>query len=309
MGPSALRKAGLRQELKELGYDVTDDGNIHVEEPEAHHVRDPMLKYLPLIASAMNDLAKRVDATLERGEVPLVLGGDHSIAIGTIAGVGGHFKRKGKKLGMIWIDAHGDANTPETTPSGNIHGMPQAIAFGRGAKELVEIGGFAEGEPKVDPESSCVIGVRSIDRHEKEVLKDIGIRIFTMIDIDRRGIYGVTRVLKDIGIRIFTMIDIDRRGIYGVTREAIEIATKGSDGLHVSFDVDGMDPSVAPGVGTPVLGGLSYRETHTMMELIAETKKVVSMEVAEVNPILDVRNVTAEVAVKMVASAFGKRIL
>lgn len=284
MGPSALRKAGLRQELKELGYDVTDDGNIHVEEPEAHHVRDPMLKYLPLIASAMNDLAKRVDATLERGEVPLVLGGDHSIAIGTIAGVGGHFKRKGKKLGMIWIDAHGDANTPETTPSGNIHGMPQAIAFGRGAKELVEIGGFAEGEPKVDPESSCVIGVRSIDRHEKEVLKDIGIRIFTMIDIDRRGIYGVTR-------------------------EAIEIATKGSDGLHVSFDVDGMDPSVAPGVGTPVLGGLSYRETHTMMELIAETKKVVSMEVAEVNPILDVRNVTAEVAVKMVASAFGKRIL
>ena len=284
MGPSALRKAGLRQELKELGYDVTDDGNIHVEEPEAHHVRDPKLKYLPLIASAMNDLAKRVDATLERGEVPLVLGGDHSIAIGTIAGVGGHFKRKGKKLGMIWIDAHGDANTPETTPSGNIHGMPQAIAFGRGAKELVEIGGFAEGEPKVDPESSCVIGVRSIDRHEKEVLKDIGIRIFTMIDIDRRGIYGVTR-------------------------EAIEIATKGSDGLHVSFDVDGMDPSVAPGVGTPVLGGLSYRETHTMMELIAETKKVVSMEVAEVNPILDVRNVTAEVAVKMVASAFGKRIL
>lgn len=284
MGPSALRKAGLRQELKELGYDVTDDGNIHVEEPDAHRVRDPKLKYLPLIASAMNDLAKRVDATLERDEVPLVLGGDHSIAIGTIAGVGGYFKRKGKKLGMIWFDAHGDANTPETTPSGNIHGMPQAIAFGRGAKELVEIGGFAAGEPKVDPESSCVIGVRSIDRHEKEVLKDIGIRIFTMIDIDRQGIYGVTR-------------------------EAIEIATKGSDGLHVSFDVDGMDPSVAPGVGTPVLGGLSYRETHTMMELIAETKKVVSMEVAEVNPILDVRNVTAEVAVKMVASAFGKRIL
>jgi arginase len=284
MGPSALRKAGLRQELKELGYDVTDDGNIHVEEPEAHHVRDPKLKYLPLIASAMNDLAKRVDATLERDEVPLVLGGDHSIAIGTIAGVGGHFKRKEKKLGMIWIDAHGDANTPETTPSGNIHGMPQAIAFGRGAKELVEIGGFAEGEPKVDPESSCVIGVRSIDRPEKEVLKNIGIRIFTMFDIDRRGIYDVTR-------------------------EAIEIATKGSDGFHVSFDVDGMDPSVAPGVGTPVLGGLSYRETHTMMELIAETKKVVSMEVAEVNPILDIRNVTAEVAVKMVASAFGKRIL
>ncbi len=284
MGPSALRKAGLRQELKELGYDVADDGNIHVEEPDAHQVRDPKLKYLPLIASAMNDLAKRVDATLERGEVPLVLGGDHSIAIGTIAGVGGHFKRKGKKLGMIWFDAHGDANTPETTPSGNIHGMPQAIAFGRGAKELVEIGGFAEGEPKVDPQFSCVIGVRSIDRHEKEVLKDIGIRIFTMIDIDRCGIYGVTR-------------------------EAIEIATKGSDGLHVSFDVDGMDPSIAPGVGTPVLGGLSYRETHTMMELIAETKKVVSMEVAEVNPILDVRNATAEVAVKMVASAFGKRIL
>ena len=284
MGPSALRKAGLGRELKELGYDVTDDGNIHVDEPDTHRVRDPKLKYLSFIVSAMNDLAGKVGTTLERGEMPLVLGGDHSIAIGTIAGVGGHFKRKKRKLGMIWIDAHGDANTPETTPSGNIHGMSQAIVFGRGARELVEIGGFVEGEPKVDPESSCVIGVRSIDCHEKQVLKDIGIRVFTMVDIDRRGIYDVTR-------------------------DAIEIATKGSDGLHVSFDLDSMDPSVAPGVGTPVLGGLSYRETHTMMELIAETKKVVSMEVAEVNPILDVRNATAEVAVKMVASAFGKRIL
>jgi arginase len=284
MGPSAMRKAGLRQQLKELGYDVADDGNIHVDEPEAHEIRDPKLKYLPLIATAMKELAKRVDGALGRSEIPLVLGGDHSIAIGTIAGVGGHFKRKQKKLGMVWIDAHGDANTPETTPSGNIHGMPQAIAFGRGAKELVEIGGFSGGEPKVDPASSCVVGVRSIDRHEKEVLKEIGIRVFTMIDIDRRGIFDVSR-------------------------EAIEIATKRSDGVHVSFDVDGMDPSVAPGVGTPVLGGLSYRETHTLMELIAETKKVVSLEVAEVNPILDVRNATAEVAVKMVASAFGKRIL
>lgn len=284
MGPSALRKAGLRERLEELGHRVADDGNIHVDEPEAHQIQDPKLKYLPLIAAAMEQLAERVSATVERGEVPLVLGGDHSIAIGTIAGVASRFRQRGKKLGMIWLDAHGDANTPETSPSGNIHGMPQAIAFGRGAPELVRIGGFGEGEAKLDPKRCCIIGARSIDAREK-------------------------RVLEEIGLRVFTMAQIDRRGIYDVTQEATTIATEGTDGVHVSFDVDVVDPSVAPGVGTPVMGGLTYRETHTVMELVAETGRMVSMEVAEVNPILDVRNATAEVAVGMIGSAFGKRIL
>lgn len=284
MGPSAIRKAGLRTHLKELGYDVSDDGNIHVEEPEAHRIRDPKLKYLPLIASAMTSLEARVRAALDEGAMPMVLGGDHSIAIGTIAGVGGHFRDSKKKLGMIWLDAHGDANTAETTPSGNIHGMPQAVAFGRGAKELVEIGGFAEGQPKLDPANSAIIGARSIDRLEKDVIKEIGLTVFTMDQIDRRGIYDVTR-------------------------EAVEIATRGTDGIHVSFDVDVMDPAVAPGVGSPVIGGLSFRETHTAMELIAETEAMASMEIAEVNPVLDIRNTTAEVAVAMIDSAMGKRIL
>lgn len=284
MGPSALRKAGIRTALRELGYDVIDDGNIHCEEPEAHTIRDPKLKYLPLITVAMTDLAERVETALKAGELPLVLGGDHSIAIGTIAGVASHFKKAKKKLGMIWIDAHGDSNTAETTPSGNIHGMSHAVAFGRGAKELVEIGGFEEGKPKLDPACSSIIGARDIDRLEADVIREIGLHVFTMDQIDRRGIYDVTE-------------------------EAIDIASRGTDGIHVSFDVDGMDPSVAPGVGTAVHGGLSYRETHTMMELVAETDRLVSLEVAEVNPILDVRNTTAEVAVEMVASAFGKRIL
>jgi arginase len=284
MGPSAMRKAGLLERLRDLEYDVVDEGNLHVEEPEGQDAGDPMLKYLPQISRAMEELCSRVSSAMDGGEIPLVLGGDHSIAIGTIAGVSSHFRKTGKKLGMIWFDAHGDANVPETSPTGNIHGMPQAIAFGRGAKELVCIGGFSEGEPKLDPASSSIIGARSIDRREK-------------------------KIIADIGLRVFTMEEIDRRGIYEVSREAVEIATAKTDGMHVSFDVDAMDPTVAPGVGTPVRGGLTYRETHTAMELIAESRRMVSMEVAEVNPILDVRNSTAEVAVEMVGSAFGKRIL
>jgi arginase len=284
MGPSAMRKAGLLERLRDLGYEVLDDGNIHVDEPEVHEAGDPKLKYLPQIRTAMEDLTQRVSRSASSSEIPLVLGGDHSIAIGTIAGMASHFRATKKKLGMIWFDAHGDANTPETSPTGNIHGMPQAIAFGRGAKELVGLGGFAEGESKIDPKSSSIVGARSIDRSEK-------------------------KILADIGLRVFTMEEIDRRGIYEVSREAVSIATASTDGMHVSFDVDAMDPTVAPGVGTPVRGGLTYRETHTAMELIAESRHMVSMEVAEVNPILDIRNSTAEVAVEMVASAFGKRIL
>lgn len=284
MGPSALRKAGIRERLRKLGFEVADDGNIFVDEPEAHEIHDPKLRYLPQIVTAMTDLANRVDKSVEAGEIPVVLGGDHSIAIGTVAGVASRCRKMGKKLGLIWLDAHGDCNTAETSPTGNIHGMPQAVVFGRGARELVTLGGFGDGEAKLDPEHSCIIGARSIDRREKEVIESIGLRVFTMDQIDRRGIYEITR-------------------------EALEIANGATDGMHVSFDVDVMDPAVAPGVGTPVRGGLTYRETHAMMELFAESGRMVSMEIAEVNPILDVRNQTAEVAVEMVASAFGQRIL
>jgi arginase len=258
-------------------------GNLN-RRAEALDVSDPKLRYLPVIAAVMEDLARRVSKSIGAGETPLVLGGDHSVAIGTVSGLASHYRREKKKLGMIWLDAHGDANTPESSPSGNIHGMPQAVVFGRGADELVRIGGFASGESKLDPSCCSLLGARSIDSSEK-------------------------KVIAEIGLRVFTMEEIDRRGIYEVSREAIEIASRGTEGIHVSFDVDVMDPTVAPGVGTPVRGGLTYRETHTVMEAVAESGRMVSMEVAEVNPILDTQNSTAEVAVEMVASAFGKRIL
>ncbi len=191
MGPSAMRKAGIRQRLRDLGYEVVDEGNLHVDEPEAIEILDPKLKYLPEITAVMEDLAKRVTRSLSSSEIPLVLGGDHSIAIGTIAGLAAYYRQAGKKIGMIWLDAHGDVNTPETSPSGNIHGMPQAIAFGRGADELTTIGGFAPGESKLDPACCCIIGARSIDRTEKKILAEIGLHVFTMEQIDRRGIYDV----------------------------------------------------------------------------------------------------------------------
>ena len=232
----------------------------------------------------MELLAERVEQTLDQGLLPLVAGGDHSIAIGTIAGVGAHCKKEGKKLGMIWLDAHGDANTEETTPSGNIHGMPQAVAFGRGAPELCSIGGYSVGESKLAPENSTLVGARDIDEDEKTILRDIGFEVVTMTDIDRRGLAPVMR-------------------------RAIERATDGTDGFHVSFDLDSMDPKVAPGVGTPVPGGLTYRETHAAMEMMAETERIISIEIAEINPILDVRNTTSEIAVEMVLSCLGKKIL
>ena len=243
-----------------------------------------MLKYLPEIVRTVSLLCEKVQQSMARGEIPLVLGGDHSMAIGTISGVSTHYRQEGKKLGLLWFDAHGDANTPETTPSGNIHGMPLAVVLGRGAKELVEVGGFASNESRVDPDRVVLIGVRSIDECE-------------------RG------VLKELGIVVFTMENIDRRGIHAVTKEAIEIASAGTEAFHVSFDVDVLDPSVATGVGTPSRGGLTYREAHTAMELVAESGKLCSLEMAEVNPVLDVRNSTAEVAVELIGSALGKRII
>lgn len=284
MGPSALRIASVSEQITRLGYDVVDEGDIAVAGPEIQRIEDPRLKYLPEIVRAVTILCGRVEQALDAGETPLVLGGDHSMAIGTISGVGAHFKKKNRRFGLIWLDAHGDANTPETTESGNIHGMPLAVVFGRGARALVEVGGFREGEPRVLPENAVLIGVRSVDPREKEILRDIGITVLSMENIDRDGLF---RSMS----------------------QALALATDGTDAFHVSFDVDSMDPSEAPGVGTPARGGLSYREAHTMMEMMADTGKICSMEVAEVNPILDVKNSTAEVAVELIASALGKRIL
>jgi len=284
MGPSAMRIAGVAEQVGRLGYQVVDEGDIAVAGPEIQRIEDPRLKYLPEIVRAVTILSGRVQQALEEGDFPLVLGGDHSMAIGTISGIGAHFKKKNRRSGLIWFDAHGDANTPETTESGNIHGMPLAVVFGRGARALVEVGGFTEGEPRLRPENAVLIGVRSVDRREKEVLREIGITVFSMENLDRDGVFRT------------------------MTR-ALAIATEGTDAFHVSFDVDSMDPSEAPGVGTPARGGLSYREAHTMMEMMADTGKICSMEVAEVNPILDVKNSTAQVAVELIASALGKRIL
>lgn len=284
MGPSGMRKAGLASQLAALGHRVVDGGNIPVDEPETQRVSNPKLRYLEEIARAMTLLAERVEIALDEGALPLVAGGDHSIAIGSIAGVAAHHKKHNARFGMVWFDAHGDANTEETTPSGNIHGMSQAIGFGRGAAELCTIGGFEADEAKLSPANSTLVGARDLDEKEKTVLRDIGFQIVTMTEIDRRGIYDVMQ-------------------------GAIGRATDGTEGFHVSFDLDSMDPKVAPGVGTPVPGGLTYRETHAAMEMLAETEKVVSVEIAEVNPILDVRNTTSEIAVEMILSCLGRKIL
>lgn len=284
MGPSAMRIAGVTQAVERLGYEVTDNGDIAVAAPEVQGIADPKLKYLPEIVRTVTLLSEKVKRTMDRGDLPLVLGGDHSMAIGTISGASAHYRDQGKKLGLLWFDAHGDANTPETTPSGNIHGMPLAVILGRGAKQLVELEGFAADESRVDTGAVALIGVRSVDEYERSILKELGVTVFTMENIDRRGIHAVTK-------------------------EAMEVASTGTDAFHVSFDVDALDPAVAAGVGTPSRGGLTYREAHTAMELVAESGGLCSFEMAEVNPVLDVRNSTAEVAVELIASALGKRII
>ncbi len=281
MGPSAIRIAGIAEKLTRIGHEVIDEGDIGIVIPEVQKIENPKLKYLPEISKAVDHLARAVQRILAQDHFPLVLGGDHSIAIGTISGVAAHLRQQNRSLGVIWIDAHGDMNTPETTPSGNIHGMPFAACLGKGAPELT---GIAGDFPKIKPQDSVLVGVRDLDPKEMELVRESGITVYTMEDIDRRGMFDV-------------MV------------EAVEVATSYTDALHVSLDMDALDPQVAPGVGTPVRGGLTYREAHTAMEIIARSEKLYSMEVVEVNPILDVRNATAEVAAELVLSALGKKIL
>lgn len=281
MGPSAIRIAGIAERLRHIGHEVLDAGNLEVVAPEVQTIEDTRLRYLPEITRAVTELARVVSGTLERGNVPLVLGGDHSIAIGTIGGVAGSLRRQNQRLGVIWVDAHGDMNTPETTPSGNIHGMPFAVVLGKGCRELVDVGGVF---PKTRPEDAVLVGVRNLDQKEQHLVREAGITVYTMEDIDRRGMFDVMA-------------------------EAVEIASRDTDALHLSLDMDALDPQVAPGVGTPVRGGLTYREAHTAMEIVAGTKRLRSLEVVEVNPMLDVRNTTADVAVELLESALGKRIM
>jgi arginase len=281
MGPSALRVAGINRRIAALGYTVEDLGNVAVEQAEASPAGPEQAKYLPQIAATCTRLATEVDRALERGAVPLVLGGDHSVAAGTVAGVSQYFRRRERPIGLIWLDAHADMNTPETSPSGNVHGMPLACCIGFGPAELTGIFGY---QPKVSANHTVIVGLRDVDTPEKPHVRDSGVSVFTMRDIDERGLRAV---MKD----------------------AIRRASDGTAGFHLSLDMDFVDPLDAPGVGTPVRGGATYREAHLAMEMICDSGHMVSLEVVEVNPVIDEANRTADLAVELVMSALGKRIL
>ncbi len=282
MGPSALRGAGIGDALRALGHEVEDLGDLPVKIPETQGPGDPRLKYLREIREVCELLRDRVAEALSRARLPLVLGGDHSIAIGSLAGLARHHAARRGRVGLIWIDAHADANCSESSPSGNIHGMSLAVALGIGPAELTELAGSSE--PMVEGARAAVVGVRAVDAGE-------------------RGNVAAT------GVGAFTMRDVDERGMRAVMEEAIKRASAGTAGIHVSLDLDSLDPDYAPGVGTPVPGGLSYREAHLAMEMLADTGRVISAELVEVNPILDTRNRTAALAVELVASLLGKKIL
>ena len=277
MGPSAIRHAGIVERLQSLKIDVTDLGDIVINRSTAVSHSASHLKNLSVVVEANTQLAAKIDKIVQCGEFPLVIGGDHSIAIGTLAGVAKHYQN----LGVIWFDAHGDLNTEETSPSGNIHGMPLAVSLGLGHPSLVGIHGYA---PKVKPEHVVIIGARSLDEGEKKLIKEKGIKVYTMHEIDR---LGMTAVME----------------------ECISFLKDRTDGVHLSLDLDGLDPVDAPGVGTPVSGGISYRESHLAMEMLAESQLITSAEFVEVNPIMDERNKTAIVAVALISSLCGEKLL
>jgi arginase len=281
MGPSAIRIAGLEDRLRELGHRVVDDGDLDIRNQEEIRPGEARMRYVREITRVSRILCRKVDGIMGKGQFPLVLGGDHSVAVGTISGIAAHCRRHRKRLGLLWVDAHGDMNTPATSPSGNVHGMPLASLLGLGPRELVQVGGRP---PKVDPAQVALVGIRSLDEGEK-------------------------RHLRQLGVHVFTMHDVDSQGIHRVMRKALARVSAGTDYVHVSFDLDAVDPTVAPGVGTPVKGGLDYREAHLIMESLAQSRLMTSLELVEVNPILDERNASAEFAVELVQSAFGKQIL
>jgi arginase len=282
MGPSAMRVAGLEPRLEALGHQVTDGGNIRVEIAETQAFGSHNARYLKQIAETCTRTAEAVVKTLSEGQTPLVLGGDHSLAAGSVSGVAEYYRRQSQNIGVIWIDAHSDINTPETSPSGNVHGMPLASLLGLGPEQLVKIFGYS---PKIAPENAVLVGVRDVDAQERA-------------NIQRAGLKAV-----------FTMRDIDERGMRAVMEEALAAAGNGTAGYHVSLDMDWIDPEDAPGVGTPVRGGATYREAHLAMEIIADHGRMLSFEIVEVNPVIDEHNRTADLAVELACSAFGKKIL
>lgn len=281
MGPSATRIAGLTPRIKALGYQVFDRGNVKIPISSRLQIKQNNMKYLDEILAAAQVFAGEVEDVLEQAHIPVLLGGDHSMALGSLAGIAAFCRKHQKSFGVIWVDAHTDMNTHETTPSGNVHGMPLAASLGLGHEKMTDFYGFS---PKILPEHTALIGIRSVDRKEMEN----------------------TRALR---LPVYTMSDIDRRGMYEIIFEVIEKMKPQVDYLHVSFDMDSLDPEFAPGVGTPVPGGLTFREAHLLMEALASSGRLASVEITEVNPILDVANKTAEVAVSLVESALGKRIL
>ncbi len=281
MGPSAMRVAGLEAKLEALGYDVKDAGNVPVALAETKAEGDPHAKYLKEITETCTKEADLVLKTLESGAIPIVLGGDHSIAAGTVSGVSEFYRRKRQRIGLLWIDAHTDINTPDSSPSGNVHGMPLGAIMGLFPSPLTDLYEFS---PKVQPQNCVLVGIRDVDNHERENIKKSGVHVFTMRDIDERGMRTVME-------------------------EALRLAGRGTVGYHVSLDLDWIDPEDAPGVGTPGWGGATYREGHLAMEIIADHGRMLSFEMVEVNPVLDERNQTAELAVELALSAFGKKIL
>jgi arginase len=281
MGPSAFRIAGLAERLAALGIVVTDEGDLVAPIPEIKSFGDPRKKYIREIARVCERLYKSALTVLEKGALPLVLGGDHSLASGSVAATADFLRREDTSLGLIWVDAHGDMNTPASTNSGNVHGMPLASLLGPEPAELARIGGFS---PKVTPDRTVLIGIRNLDDREKETMRDSGVRVFTMKDIDRSGIAAVVE-------------------------QALAIAGAGTGGIHVSFDLDVCDPSIAPGVGTPVKGGLDYREAHMVMEMVADSGLLRALDLVEVNPILDDRNTTAILGAELASSALGQKII
>jgi len=280
MGPSALRVAHIGEQLRDLGYDVEDGGDVPVRNPEELPHGDPRLKYREPIREMAEAVSARVEKAVQDGALPIILGGDHSVAIGSTAGIARALKPRGESFGIIWFDAHADMNVPESTPSGNIHGMALAVALGLGDKALTQVAGFA---PKLAAKNAVLVGTRSIDEKERGVVRQSGIHVFTMRDIDERGMRAV-------------MVD------------ALTAALDGTRGVHVSLDIDFMDPDLAPGTGTVVRGGVTEREAHLAMEMVADTGKLLSMDVTEINPVLDEHNQTARLAVDLTLSALGKRV-
>ena len=281
MGPSAMRIAGIGDQLVAVGLTVADKGDLPTPIPETQRPADKKKKYIRDIAKVCQKLYDTATKSLDSGAVPLVLGGDHSLAAGSVAASAAWVQRtESKPLGLIWVDAHGDMNTPDTTLSGNVHGMPLSALLGNEPAELASIG-FS---PSVLAQHTVLVGIRNLDDREKEQIRGSGVHVFTMKDIDREGIARIAE-------------------------RALALASEGTGGIHLSFDMDVCDPAIAPGVGTPVKGGLDYREAHMIMELVADSRRLVALDIVEVNPTLDLRNTTAEFGAELALSALGKKIL